>query len=47
MEGHTGFINAVAVLKASEEFPLGLILTAGQDKLINVYCIGKRTWFTV
>ena len=40
LTGHTGFVNAVASLKVTEEFPMGLIVTGGQDKVINVYCTG-------
>ena len=40
LTGHTGFVNAVASLKVTEEFPKGLIVTGGQDKVINIYCTG-------
>ncbi|KAL5248470.1 hypothetical protein ACHWQZ_G017610 [Mnemiopsis leidyi] len=40
LTGHTGFVNAVASLKVTEDFPMGLIVTGGQDKVINVYCTG-------
>eukprot|EP00116_Pleurobrachia_bachei_P002204 sb/3462466/ len=37
LKGHTGFVNAVAALKATPEFPEGLIVTGSQDKTINIY----------
>ena len=40
LTGHTGFVNAVAALKVTPEFPQGMVVTGGQDKLINVYCPG-------
>ena len=41
MKGHTGFVNAVAALKATPEFPEGLIVTGSQDKTINIYFPSK------
>lgn len=40
LTGHTGFVNAVASLKTTDDFPKGLIVTGGQDKVINIYCTG-------
>ncbi|KAF9987386.1 hypothetical protein BGZ65_003835 [Modicella reniformis] len=35
--GHTGYVNSVAFIGASEANPNGLIVTGGSDRLINVW----------
>ncbi|KAJ1947287.1 WD repeat protein Lub1, partial [Linderina pennispora] len=35
--GHTGYVNSVAVLSATTEYPSGLIATGGADKDINLW----------
>ncbi|KAJ3336812.1 hypothetical protein HDU93_002127 [Gonapodya sp. JEL0774] len=35
--GHTHFVNALAYLSPSQEFPRGLLFSSGSDKLIHAY----------
>ncbi|KAI8834302.1 WD-40 repeat-containing protein [Chytridium lagenaria] len=41
-EGHSHFINAVTYVHPVPEFPNGLIVTGGSDKLINVYDMTQK-----
>ena len=37
MKEHDGFVNSVAFIPSTEEYPNGLIVSGGSDKLINLY----------
>ncbi|KAI8880183.1 phospholipase A-2-activating protein [Backusella circina FSU 941] len=36
-KGHDHFVNSVAVIRPNTEFPNGLVISGGSDKVINVY----------
>ena len=47
LTGHTNFVNAVAALPGTPDFPAGLIVTGGQDTRILVHSMGKQPFYCV
>ncbi|KAJ3214859.1 hypothetical protein HDU67_001124 [Dinochytrium kinnereticum] len=41
-DGHSHFVNCVVYLQPSSEFPNGLIISGGSDKLINVFDVNDE-----
>ena len=47
LKGHSSFVNCLAPLPPSRDFPKGAIATGGQDSRILIFCLGRFSYLLV